>query len=438
MGNETPATASTSIETTDALERAHHLLEETDRNVFISGKAGTGKSTFLANFRKTTTNNIAIVAPTGVAALNVQGQTIHSFFSIKPGLVDFRSFRPARNKKLFGNIDLLVIDEISMVRADLFDAVEATLRKNNDKSLPFGGVQVCVIGDLFQLPPVIRQEEKPFYNQTYSSPFFFASGNYHAADFELVKFDKVFRQADNSFIHALNKVRVGHKGPDLLNYLNQRHQADLHDDPPPITLAATNAIADKINNEALKALPGTGYLFKGALEGRFAVGKDRLPSPEKLTLKKGAQVMFTRNDIVKKRWVNGTIGTVSYVDEENIEVTVKQKNGRRRSFSLSPEKWVSYEYEFNEKKNKLEQKEVGSFTQFPLMLAWAVTIHKSQGKTLENVVVDLGRGAFAPGQVYVALSRCRSFESLSLKNPLTPRDIWCDRSILDFARSYYG
>ena len=428
----------TAHQTTDALQKAHDLLAETNRNVFISGKAGTGKSTFLDNFRKTTTKNIAVVAPTGVAALNVQGQTIHSFFSIKPGLIDFRSFKPARNKKLYGNIDLLIIDEISMVRADLFDAVEATLRKNNDKSLPFGGVQVCVIGDLFQLPPVIRQEEKDIYQQLYNSPFFFASGNYHAADFELVKFDKVFRQADNSFVHALNRVRIGHKGPELLDYLNQRHQAQVAHEPPPITLAATNAIADKINEQELKALPAQGFTFKGALEGRFAVGKDRLPSPEKLVLKKGAQVMFTRNDIVKKRWVNGTVGTVSYVDEENIEVTVKKDNGRKKSYVLTPEKWVTYEYEFNEDKNKLEQKEVGSFTQYPLILAWAVTIHKSQGKTLENVIVDLGRGAFAPGQVYVALSRCRSYESLTLKNPIRPRDIWCDHSILDFARNYYG
>ena len=424
--------------TTEALELAEHLLEETHNNVFISGKAGTGKSTFLDNFRKKTRKKIAIVAPTGVAALNVQGQTIHSFFNIKPGLLDFQSFKPAHNQKLYGNIDLLIIDEISMVRADLFDGIEATLRKNNDKSLPFGGVQLCVIGDLFQLPPVIRQEEKQYYHQTYNSPFFFASGNYQSADFKLIKFDTVFRQADSSFIHALNKVRIGHKGEDLLSYLNQRHQAALDQDPPPITLASTNAIADKINQQELSALASQIYTFNGALTGRFAVGKDRLPSPEKLTLKKGAQVMFTRNDLVKKRWVNGTIGTVTYVDDENIEVTVKQKSGRKKSFVISQEKWVSYEYEFHEKKNKLEQKEVGSFTQFPLILAWAVTIHKSQGKTLENVVVDLGHGAFAPGQVYVALSRCRSFERLSLKNRLKPRDIWCDKSILDFAKSYYG
>ena len=424
--------------TTQALELAQYYLEDTSRNVFISGKAGTGKSTFLENFRKATNKNIAVVAPTGVAALNVQGQTIHSFFSITPGLIDFRSFKPANNKKLYGSLDLLIIDEISMVRADLFDAVEATLRKNNDKSLPFGGVQICVIGDLFQLPPVIRHEEKTFYNQTYNSPFFFASGNYAAANFELIKFDKVFRQADSHFIHALNKVRIGRKDPDLLAYLNQRHQVALARNPPPITLAATNKIADDINQQQRQALPGVGYTFYGSLQGRFVVGKDRLPSPEKLILKKDTQVMFTRNDIVKKRWVNGTLGTVSYVDEENIEVTVKQKSGKQKSFVVTPEKWVSYEYAFNDEKNKLEQKEVGSFTQYPLMLAWAVTIHKSQGKTLDNVFIDLGGGAFAPGQVYVALSRCRSFESLSLKTPLTPRDIWCDKSILEFARHYYG
>ena len=419
---------------TPEFERALHLLEETDTNVFISGKAGTGKSTFLDKFRKTTQKNIAVVAPTGVAALNVQGQTIHSFFSIKPGLIDFRSFKPARNKKLYGHIDLLIIDEISMVRADLFDAIEATLRKNNNKDLPFGGVQICVIGDLFQLPPVIRNEERDFYQQLYNSPFFFASGNYHASEFELIKFDKVFRQEDAEFIHALNKIRIGRTGSELLSYLNCRHGAKPETGADPITLAATNATADSINRRELDALPGVGFTFKGALKGNFAVGKDRLPSPERLTLKKGAQVMFTRNDIVKKRWVNGTVGTVTYVDDENIEITVKTPAGGKKSYVLSPEKWVSYEYAFNEDKNKLEQKEAGSYTQYPLILAWAVTIHKSQGKTLEHVIVDLGRGAFAPGQVYVALSRCRSYEGLVLKNPIRPRDIWCDSSILDFAR----
>lgn len=419
---------------TPEFERALDLLENTKQNVFISGKAGTGKSTFLEHFRRKTQKNVAVVAPTGVAALNVRGQTIHSFFGIKTGLVDVASMKPTRNKKLLGNLDLVIIDEISMVRADLFDAVEKTLRFNNDKSLPFGGVQVCVIGDLFQLPPVLTNDEKPAYNLAYNSPFFFASAHYQEANFELIKFDMVFRQTDIEFIQTLNKIRIGRKTPDILAYINQRHTTDFDFQQSPITLTATNAIADKLNETELKALKGNAHTFKGAISGKFSVERGRLPSPEKLELKIGAQVMFTRNDNPKKRWVNGTIGTVTYVDEENIEVTVL-KGKSKRSYALEPEKWATYEYAFNEEKKKLEQLETGSYTQYPLMLAWAVTIHKSQGKTLENVIIDLGHGAFAPGQVYVALSRCKSYENLVLKQPIRARDIWCDPSILDFART---
>ena len=419
---------------TPEFERALDLLENTKQNVFISGKAGTGKSTFLEYFRKNTKKNVAVVAPTGVAALNVRGQTIHSFFGIRTGLIDVGTLKPSRNKKLLGNIDLLIIDEISMVRADLFDAVEKTLRANNDKSMPFGGVQICVIGDLFQLPPVLTNDEKDAYNLVYTSPFFFASPNYMAADFELIKFDTVFRQKDSEFVQTLNKIRIGRKTPDILSYINKRHTAEFDFEQTPITLASTNKIADELNVQELKSLAGKAHKFKGELAGRFSVERGRLPSPEKLELKIGAQVMFTRNDNVKKRWVNGTIGTVTFVDDENIEVTIFKADGKKRSYALEQEKWVNYEYEFNEKTNKLEQKEVGSYTQYPLMLAWAVTIHKSQGKTLEHVIIDLGRGAFAPGQVYVALSRCKSYENLILKQPIRARDIWCDSSILDFAR----
>ena len=433
--NDAVTTSPAGITLTPAFERALHLLEETTENVFISGKAGTGKSTFLEHFRSNTKKGVAVVAPTGVAALNVNGQTIHSFFGIKPGLIDFRSFKPTRNKKLFSAIDLLVIDEISMVRADLFDAIEATLRKNKNSSLPFGGAQICVIGDLFQLPPVIRPNEKDFYNQNYASPFFFASGNYQTAHFNIVKFDRIFRQKEETFIKVLNKVRVGYTDSNILSYLNARHNQPIKPNSQPITLSATNTIADKINTAELDALESKSYLFEGEVKGRFSTTKDRLPSPELLTLKKGAQIMFTRNDIIKKRWVNGTLGTVSYVDDENIEVTFKTPQGRKKTCIVEHEKWVSYEYALNEKTQKIEQKEVGSFTQYPLMLAWAVTIHKSQGKTLDHVVIDMGRGAFAPGQAYVALSRCSSYEGLILKTPLRARDIWCDRSILDFAKS---
>ncbi len=430
-----PKIATENFVSTPEFERAIDLLENSKQNVFISGKAGTGKSTFLEKFRSTTKKNIAVVAPTGVAALNVRGQTIHSFFKIKTGLLDMANFKPARNQKLYSNIDLLIIDEISMVRADLFDGIEAVLRRNNDRSLPFGGVQICVIGDLFQLPPVITPDEKESYILSYTSPFFFASSNYQEANFELIKFDTVFRQADNDFVKILNKIRIGRSTPDIIDYINQRHLNDFSFKNTPITLATTNAIADTLNQKQLSSLAGKTFTFKGQTNGDFAVDRGRLPSPEKLELKVGAQVMFTRNDVLKKRWVNGTIGTVTYVDDENIEVTILNPSGRKKSLVIEPEKWVTYQYVYNEEKEKLEQKETGSYTQFPLMLAWAITIHKSQGKTLENVIIDLGNGAFAPGQVYVALSRCRNYESLVLKKAVRPRDIWCDKTIIDFAKT---
>ena len=437
--NAAPNTSSApgaDIELTPAFKQALELLENTDENVFITGKAGTGKSTFLEYFRRHTKKNVVVVAPTGVAALNVKGQTIHSFFNIRPGLIDKTSFKPSRNKKIYGQIDLLIIDEISMVRADLFEAIEATLRQNKNKSMPFGGVQLCVIGDLFQLPPVVSRAEADAYAERYDSPFFFSSPTFAAANFELVKFDTIFRQQDFEFIEILNRLRVGYKNPAVLDYLNQRHtHPSVLGDVTPVTLTTTNAIADGINKNELAQLETPTYTFEGDISGKFDVDKNRLPAPQELNLKVGAQVMFTRNDLVRKRWVNGTIGTVARLSPEMIAVRVRHEDGRERVYDVGPEKWVTYRYG-SDAEGKLVQEEAGAYVQYPLMLAWAVTIHKSQGKTLDHVIVDLGRGAFAPGQLYVALSRCRSFEKLVLRRPIHASDIHCDPAVMAFVRAY--
>ena len=416
--------------------QALDLLETTHANAFISGKAGTGKSTFLDHFRTHTHKKIAVVAPTGVAALHVKGQTIHSFFNIKPGLIDPGTFKPHKNKKLLGALDLLIIDEISMVRADLFTAIDLTLRHNNKTHLPFGGVQICVIGDLFQLPPVVSRAEEEAYSTLYPSPYFFSSPSFEDADFTVIRFDTVFRQDNRDFVNMLNRLRVGHNGPDILTYLNRRNvpATELGDDGT-VVLTTTNAIADQVNESALAALSGQPRTYTGTLTGKFEKDETRLPSPLELVLKVGAQVMFTRNDMPRRRWVNGTIGTVSALAEDHVAVDVKTPLGRTRTHLIEPERWVNMAYGVDEKGN-ITQTEVGSFTQYPLMLSWAVTIHKSQGKTLDKVVLDLGKGAFSPGQLYVALSRCRDIEKLVLRQPIRPRDVKCDPRIMAFVRAY--
>lgn len=426
----------TDFKLTADIERAYDALENGDRNVFITGKAGTGKSTFLNHFRKNTNKNVAVVAPTGVAALNVRGQTIHSFFGIKSGFVDTEHLKAARRKKVFQKIDVLVIDEISMVRADLFDAIEKVLRVNGPhRGAPFGGVQLCVIGDLFQLPPVVTNDEMTAFEHYYKSPFFFSANTFEAAEFELIKFDTIFRQKDDDFIKVLNKVRIGRNQEDILDYLNQRH-VPIIDDGGAVTLTTTNRIADGINTKKLDGLNAARKFYQGTVEGQFDVSGARMPSPEMLELKIGAQVMFTKNDTSETRkWVNGSLGQVTGLTDRGIYVDIWE-NGEVQEVKVEKEKWVSVRYTFDPDEDKIIEEEVGSYQQYPLMLAWAVTIHKSQGKTLEKAIIDLGWGAFAPGQLYVALSRCKNFQKMTLKKPVKSTDIQCDPAVVDFIHNY--
>ena len=407
---------------------AFDLLENTRSNVFLTGKAGTGKSTFLHFFREATKKNIAVVAPTGVAALNVGGQTIHSFFRLKPGFIDVVALKPTRSRVL-KELELLIIDEISMVRADVFDGIDQSLRlaRKNDK--PFGGVQLCVIGDLFQLPPVVSREEKAFFAQYYPSPFFFCAKAFEAANFTPIQFNTIHRQNDGVFIRILNVIRAGTCTAADLEMLNKRLSPKATPAPGTLVLTTTNAIADGINETKLAKLVGAVHSYEGKISGDFGMKGVRLPASEELIVKVGAQVMFVKNDS-EGRWVNGTIGIVQKLGADKISVSIGDA-----LHEVEAEKWKTIGYEFSEEQGKIVEKTLGTYTQFPLTLAWAITIHKSQGKTLERVIIDLGSGAFAAGQLYVALSRCKSLSGIALKQPVTPADIRCDAQVIAFMKA---
>lgn len=407
--------------------QAFELLENTRQNVFLTGKAGTGKSTFLNYFREHTAKKMAVVAPTGIAALNVTGQTIHSFFKLKPAFVNIEELKPYRSR-VIKELEILIIDEISMVRADVFDGIDHSLRKARKSELPFGGVQICVIGDLFQLPPVVSNQEKSFFSQYYATPFFFGAKAYALAEFKTMQFSTIHRQKDAAFIQILNAIRAGACDALALDALNSRLSPRATPAPGTLVLTTTNALAEDINNTKLAKLSGQARMFEGEAKGDFGLKGERLPAPEELMLKPGAQVMFLKNDS-EGRWVNGTIGIVEDLSGEVIRVRVADE-----VYDVECEKWKTIGYEFSEIEGKIVEKTLGSYTQFPLTLAWAITIHKSQGKTLERVIIDLGSGAFAAGQLYVALSRCKSLSGIALKQRVTHADIRCDAEVVGFMK----
>jgi len=415
------------------------LMENTRRPIFITGRAGTGKSTLLQHFRATTKKRTVILAPTGVAALNVDGQTIHSFFLIRPGITlreAKREGRKARNNELYREVETIVIDEVSMVRADLFDAVDVFLKAVMNSKEPFGGKQIVMIGDLYQLPPVVRDDEAEALAKVYQTPYFFSAKvmkevfeEGHGLSF--VELEKIYRQSDQKFIEVLNAVRNCSARAEHLKILNSRclcYNDDV-DIGEAIILTTTNKLAERINFSRLSALPEKAKIYKANSSGRFQA-KDA-PTDEQLLLKVNARVMFLHNDSLD-RWVNGSLGTVKRLGER--EIIVVLDNGDE--VEVEAYTWNLFRFVYDKNTRCLEREKIGSFTQIPLRLAWAVTIHKSQGKTFDRVAIDLGYGAFASGQVYVALSRCRSLEGIFLKTPLEPRHLISDERVMKFLESF--
>lgn len=411
-------------EALDAIANGEPLL-------FVTGRAGTGKSTFIQMLRaELPKKNIVVLAPTGIAALNAGGQTIHSFFLFPPRVIDLATITAKKESEVFEKMDILVIDEVSMVRADLLDAVEVALRVNRKSAHPFGGVQVVLVGDLFQLPPVPPRGDDALALRTrYRSLQFFGADSIRSRKMKLIELTRVFRQADQAFVSLLGDLRVGANLAEACAALNQ-HCAGRRPDGPHLVLVPKNDAADRENASRIEKLAGRPRTYIASLQGSFQDKHDRLPAPRELTLKPGAQVMFTKND-PERRWVNGTTGVVTALSKETIEVLLE--NGS--THDVEPETWENIRYEFDSSEQRIIEEVVGSYEQFPLMPAWAVTIHKAQGLTLSRVHVDFGSGAFAEGQAYVALSRCRRLTDLTLARPLRVNDIKASVEIVTFYSS---
>lgn len=406
------------------------------KNLFITGKAGTGKSTLLQYFRKNAPGKIVVLAPTGVAALNVQGETIHSFFGFKPDITADK-IKKKKGKKglLYREVDRIVIDEISMVRADLLDHVDRFLRLNGRHiDLPFGGVQMVLIGDLYQLPPVVTPREKALFGSLYESPYFFDSRVFRDHPMDMIELEKIYRQKDARFIEVLNTIRNNTPRPEHLAVLNARVGAPLDQGGrggPTVHLTPTNAQAAAINDDHLNRLKGPVRTFSAKVSTDFEGHAS--PAEADLRLAEGAQVMLLNNDPVG-RWVNGTLAqVVGFSRDESAEedlVAVALADGSVEE--VRPFTWDLFHFVYNATTKAIETESRGSFKQLPLKLAWAVTIHKSQGKTFDRVILDMGRGAFAHGQTYVALSRCTTLEGLSLVQPIQKSHIWMDLKIVRF------
>lgn len=430
-------------------QKAWELLQYTHQSVFLTGKAGTGKSTFLRYITRHTKKEYVVLAPTGIAAVNVGGVTLHSFFRIpfKPLIPDDEDFKRDRIKsrmkypghlvKLIKNVELIIIDEISMVRADIIDFIDLILRTyTGNHREPFGGKQLLLVGDVFQLEPVVTGDMRDILRNYYHNFYFFSANAFRDIKIIPIELRKVYRQNDSDFVELLDRIRMGATTPDDLMRLNSRCVSPL---APPVpeskskkftmTLAARRDMVDYINEYHLNAINKPCVTFLGTIKGDFP--ENSLPTDLELSLKEGAQVVFIKND-PDRRWVNGTLGRVTALADELLEVTLE--NGD--THTIKQEKWSNIKYTFDSRTKKIEEEELGSFTQYPVKLAWALTVHKSQGLTFNNVIIDMGRGAFAGGQTYVALSRCRSFEGLTLKSTVADRDIFVNPTIVNFSRTF--
>ena len=444
-------------------QQALQIIQYTRRSLFLTGKAGTGKSTFLRHVAQTTKKKYVILAPTGIAAINAGGQTLHSFFKLPfHPLLPNDSRYTARNIrktlkyngeliKLLRELELIIIDEISMVRADIIDFIDKVLRIYcRNMREPFGGKQLLLVGDIFQLEPVVKEDEWRLMQPFYASAYFFAAKVWQQMQLVSIELLKVYRQNDQSFIALLDRIRQNQATDQDLAAINTRVVgSESHAAHPAmttaeasgqgrastafqVTLATRRDTVDWLNEQQLNQLDGSSSKFKGTIRGDFPLTS--LPAPMELELKPGAQVIFVRND-KEKRWVNGTIGIVIGIDTENGIIGVVDEDGNE--YDVGEEIWENMRYTFNEKEQKIEEELLGTFRQFPLRLAWAITVHKSQGLTFRSVKIDFsGGGAFAGGQTYVALSRCMSLEGITLEEPIRRQDIFVRPEVVAFAQRY--
>lgn len=419
-------------ENNDELQLAYHFAEETGQNIFLTGKAGTGKTTFLREFVRRSRKRVVVAAPTGIAAINARGVTLHSLFQLPFGVfipgrtvADRRADRFSRVKLgIIRSMDMLVIDEISMVRADLLDAVDDCLRRHRDRTRPFGGVQLMLIGDLAQLAPVVTDAEMPLLRDVYRSPYFFDSKALNQAGYRVIELNRVYRQSDSAFIDILNHVRTGNIDSRTLSAINSRYIPGF---VPPhdagyIRLTTHNHLARDINDRELARLDGPAYRYNAHIEGDFA--ESAYPADAELILKPGAQVMFIKNDTESpRRYFNGMLGRVVTLTNDYVEV--QPSDPTLPTVTVTPDAWENNAYVIDDATGAIGQKVVGRFVQMPLRTAWAITIHKSQGLTFDRAVIDAA-ASFAHGQTYVALSRCRSLEGLVLERPISPGSIIAD------------
>lgn len=418
-------------------------VENKNKSLFITGKAGTGKSTFIHYFTKNTKKNVILLASTGIAAINIGGQTIHSFFSfpLKPLLPEDEEIvkfgKNHSKRKIIQKTNVIIIDEVSMLRADILEGIDYSLRINGgNPHLPFGGIQIILVGDIFQLPPIYNtrnQVEKELFKNYYNSQFFFDSPAFNSLSPIMIELNKIHRQSDPVFIQLLNKVRDCTATQREIDSLNTRYQdanAGLEEEDQDffITLSTTNKIAQTKNHKELNTLQYKSHFFKAKIEGEFP--NELFPTDLHLELKRNAQVMVLRNDVEKhnRRWVNGTIAKIEFINNETIEIRLNDG----KTYKVEKEIWENRVFKWDKKKSKIVSKIIGTFEQFPLKLAWAITIHKSQGLTFNNTIIDLGYSTFTSGQLYTALSRCRTIEGMIFKRPIFMSDMIINNHIMNF------